>query len=119
MNLGHDIHYRSAPLRSGWHDRLGAPGGRLSLGPLDESPRRDQTGRQGRRGDPAVSPHRPVCAKATQSAITGRCTCGGRIRRRSESCEAFPSASRRLQDVPPKSTSLVSTVPAVRPGAVW
>jgi hypothetical protein len=33
--------------------------------------------------------------------------------------EAFPSASRRLQDVPPKSTSLVSTVPAVRPGAVW
>ena len=25
----------------------------------------------------------------------------------------------RLQDVPPKSTSLVSTVPAVRPGAVW
>jgi hypothetical protein len=25
----------------------------------------------------------------------------------------------RLQDVPPKSTSLVSTVPAFRPGAVW
>jgi hypothetical protein len=25
----------------------------------------------------------------------------------------------RLQDVPPKSTSLVSTAPAVRPGAVW
>jgi cobalamin-dependent methionine synthase I len=29
------------------------------------------------------------------------------------------SASDTLQDVPPKSTSLVSTVPAVRPGAVW
>ena len=25
----------------------------------------------------------------------------------------------RLYDVPAKSTSLVSTVPAVRPGAVW
>ena len=33
--------------------------------------------------------------------------------------EAFPSASHRLQGLPPKSTSLVSTVPAVRPGAVW
>jgi hypothetical protein len=33
--------------------------------------------------------------------------------------EAFPSASHKLQDVPPKPTSLVSTVPAVRPGAVW
>ena len=32
--------------------------------------------------------------------------------------EAFPSASHRLQDVLPKSTSLVSTVPALRPGAV-
>ena len=29
------------------------------------------------------------------------------------------AASHRRQDVPPKSTSLVSTVPAVRPGAVW
>jgi hypothetical protein len=33
--------------------------------------------------------------------------------------EVFPSTSHRLQDGPPKSTSLVSTVPAVRPGAVW
>jgi hypothetical protein len=31
----------------------------------------------------------------------------------------LPSAPHRLQDVPPKSTSLASTVPAVRPGAVW
>jgi hypothetical protein len=28
-------------------------------------------------------------------------------------------ASRRIQVVPPKSTPWVSTVPAVRPGAVW
>ncbi len=33
--------------------------------------------------------------------------------------EAFASASSRLQAVAPKSTSLVSTVPALRPGAVW
>ena len=32
---------------------------------------------------------------------------------------ARSSVTRRLQAVPPKSTSLVSTVPAVRPGAVW
>jgi hypothetical protein len=31
----------------------------------------------------------------------------------------YPSASHGLQDVPVKSTSLVSTVPAVRPGAAW
>jgi hypothetical protein len=31
----------------------------------------------------------------------------------------LPSVSHGLQDVLPKSTSLVSTVPAVRPGAVW
>jgi hypothetical protein len=29
------------------------------------------------------------------------------------------SASLRAQEVSPKSTSFVSTVPAVRPGAVW
>jgi hypothetical protein len=29
------------------------------------------------------------------------------------------SASRRRQDVPPKSICLVSTVPAVRSGTVW
>jgi hypothetical protein len=32
--------------------------------------------------------------------------------------EAVPSAPHALQDVPPKSTSVVATVPAVRPGAV-
>src|SRR5205823_12863246 len=44
--------------------------------------------------------------------------------RRPDGLPALPellelSASQRLQDVPPNSTSLVSTVPAVRPGAVW
>ena len=41
MNLGRDIHYSGAPLTCGRHDRLRTPGGRLCLGPLDESPRRD------------------------------------------------------------------------------
>jgi len=46
-------------------------------------------------------------------------TLGGLLKHLAYVEDDWLSASHRLQDVPPKSTSLVSTVPAVRPGAVW
>ena len=52
-------------------------------------------------------------------APTPRATILPDYSRGSDAAEAFPSAPHRPQDVEAKSTSLVSTVPAVRPGAVW
>jgi hypothetical protein len=59
-----------------------------------------------------------------RTTASARSRIGRRESRRVERAACFqrwpavPSAAHRLQDGPPKSTSSVATVPAVRPGAV-
>jgi hypothetical protein len=55
----------------------------------------------------------------TRSSPTRRAHFAEGLRAPLTQARGVPVCVARVQDVPPKSTFLVSTVPAVRPGAVW